>query len=187
MPKYQPKKKGWPSQEQNEEVGQPWECKTRSYPGKGSWYRSLSQWVSNLSMPLNHLEGLFVCLFVLKDCPPGFLIKKVWGQFCDSAFVTGSQLLTVMMVVPGPCFQNCRLKPSRQIFVVLITEIWGRYLAEISLMSLSGRSRNYLRAWASPSQESWSHTQEQANQKEREIGIKWSESLKVRKMRASPI
>lgn len=151
-----------------------------------SWEGKLVQKSESVGLKLESPRGL-VCLFVLKDCPPGFLIQKVCGQFCNSAFVTGSQLLTVMMVVPGPCFQNCRSKTSCQIFVVLITEIWGRYLVEISLMSLSGRSTNYLRAWASPSQESWSHTQEQANQKEIEIGIKWSESLKVREMRASPI
>lgn len=74
-----------------------------------SWEGKLVQKCESVGLKLESPRGL-VCLFVLKDCPPGFLIQKVCGQFCNSAFVTGSQLLTVMMVVPGPCFQNCRSK-----------------------------------------------------------------------------
>lgn len=61
---------------------------------------------------------------------------------------------------------------------ISVAEIWGRHLAEITPMLLSGRSTNYWMEQASQSRGRQSHMQEQVDQKKKK---------KVGKMTAGPI
>lgn len=146
--------------------------------GKGGKGIILSHWVSYFSMHQNHSQGL------LKNRLPPRLSNSV--TLGPVLWVCTSDKFPDVIDDNDACLRTMLwellvyVKPSHQIFIFLIAEIWGRHLAGITPMLLSGRSTNYLMEPASQPRGSWSHMLEQADQKKKKI-IKWSENSKVRK------